>query len=72
MSNREKCIAILDSLDENQLANIANMLQAAFDAICEAADDSFCHKLYEDYQASPDKGQFISLNEAAQALNVKL
>lgn len=72
MSNREKCIAILDRLDESQLANIANMLQAAFDAISEAADDSFCHKLYEEYQASPDKEQFTTLDEAAQILGVNL
>ena len=39
-SNREKCIAILDSFNEHQLANIANMLQAALDAVSEAADDT--------------------------------
>jgi len=48
------------------------MLQAAFDAISEAADDSFCHKLYEEYQASPDKEQFTTLDEAAQMLGVNL
>ena len=45
MSNREKCIAILDSFSEGQLANIAAMLQAAKDAISEAADDAFCNAL---------------------------
>lgn len=35
MNNREKCIAILDSFNEHQLANIANMLQAALDAVSE-------------------------------------
>lgn len=61
MSNREKCIAILDSFNEHQLANIATMLQAALDAVSEAADDAFCNKLADDYQADPDKGQFIGL-----------
>ena len=38
MSNKERCIAILDKFTETQLANIAAMLQAAHDAI----NDAFC------------------------------
>lgn len=72
MSNREKCIAILDSFNEHQLANIANMLQAALDAVSEATDDAFCNKLADDYQTDPDKGHFISLAEAAKILGVEL
>lgn len=72
MSNREKCIAILDSFTEMQLANIANILQAAKDAIMEAADDAFCSALYEEYKADPDKGQAVSIEEAAAALGVVL
>ena len=48
------------------------MLQAALDAVSEAADDTFCNKLYDDYQADPDKGQFVSLTEAAKLLGVEL
>ena len=72
MSNREKCIAILDSFTEVQLANIANLLQAAKDAIAEATDDAFCNALYEKYKADPDKGQAVSLEDAAKALGVVL
>ena len=72
MSNREKCIAILDSFTEVQLANIANLLQAAKDAIAEATDDAFCNALYEKYKADPDKGQAISLEDAAKTLGVVL
>lgn len=72
MSNREKCIAILDSFTEMQLANIATMLQAAKDAIAEAADDAFCKALYDDYTADPDKGQVVTLDDAAKALGVVL
>ncbi len=61
MSNREKCIAILDSFNDGQFANIAAMLQAAKDAISEAADDAFCTSLYREYKADPDKGQPVSL-----------
>lgn len=68
MSNKERCIAILDTFTETQLANIAAMLQAAHDAI----DDAFCAALYENYQNGPDKGDFVSIEEAAAALGVEL
>lgn len=68
MSNKERCIAILDSFSEAQLANIAVMLQAAQ----EAVDDAFCEALYESYQNDPDKGDAISLEDAAAELGVKL
>lgn len=42
MSNKERCIAILDTFTESQLANIAVMLQAAQ----EAVEDAFCVALY--------------------------
>ena len=68
MSNREKCIEILDSFDEAQLANFAAMLQAAADAI----DDAYCPALYAEYEADPDKGEAVSLDEAARMLGVSL
>lgn len=72
MSNREKCIDILNSFSEGQLANIAAMLQAARDAISEAADDAFCNALYEEYKADPDRGQAVSLEDVAKELGVSL
>lgn len=68
MSNKERCIAILDTFTETQLANIAAMLQAAHDAV----DDAFCAALYENYQNDPDKGECISIEEAAAVLGVEL
>ena len=72
MSNREKCISILDSFTESQLENIAVMLQAARTAISEAMDDAYCKSLYEAYEADPDKGQPISLEDAAKLMGVSL
>lgn len=72
MSNREKCIAILNKLPEDQLANIAAILEAAKKAIDEAADDAFCESLYKQYEADPAKGETISLEDAAQQLGVDL
>lgn len=68
MSNKERCIAILDMFTESQLANIAAMLQAAQ----EAVDDAFCAALYDSYQNDPDKGRFTSLEDAADALGIEL
>ena len=72
MSNKEKCIAILNEMAEDQLANIATILEAAKRAIDEAADDAFCESLYKQYEADPDKGEAISIEEAARQLGVDL
>ena len=72
MSNKEKCIAILNEMAEGQLANIATILEAAKSAIDEAADDAFCESLYKQYEADPDKGEAISIEEAARQLGVDL
>ena len=72
MSNREKCIAILDSFTDTQLINIVAILQAARDAVSEAADDAFCEALYREYEADPDRGNPVSLEEAARLLGVSL
>lgn len=72
MSNRDKCIAILDSFSDSQLANIVSMLQAAKDAITDAADDAFCNALLRDYEANPDRGQAVSIEDAARMLGVSL
>lgn len=37
-----------------------------------AQDDAFCAALYEAYQNAPDKGEFISVEDAAAALGVEL
>ncbi len=41
---------------------------------CESveSDDAFCLRLFEEYKADPDKGETISLEEAAQQLGVTL
>jgi len=57
---------------EEQLANIATILEAAKRAIDEAADDAFCESLYKQYEADPDKGEAISIEEAARQLGVDL
>lgn len=72
MSNKEKCLTLLDSFTDGQLGNIAAMLEAARAAIEDAADEAFCRALYKEYEADPDKGQPVSIEEAARQLGVVL
>lgn len=72
MSNREKCISILDSFTEGQLANIAALLEATRSAIDEAADDAFCASLRREYEADPDKGESMSEEELCRSLGIAL
>lgn len=72
MSNKEKCLSLLDGFTDGQLANIAAMLEAAKSAIDDAADDAFCRALCQEYEADPDKGQPIPIEEAARQLGVSL
>jgi hypothetical protein len=72
MSNREKCHVIIDSFPEEQLANIAALLTSVKALADETADDAFCSRLYADYQANPDKGEPVSVEDFAQGLGITL
>lgn len=72
MSNKEKCLSLLDGFTDGQLASIAAMLEAAKAAIDDAADDAFCRALCQEYEADPDKGQPIPIEDAARQLGVSL
>lgn len=72
MSNKEKCLSLLDSFTDGQLASIAAMLEAAKSAMDDAADDAFCRALCQEYEADPDKGQPIPIEEVARQLGVSL
>ena len=50
----------------------ARTTRAAETADERAADDAFCIALCEAYDADPDKGEAISIEEAARQLNVTL
>ncbi len=84
MSDREKCIAIfenfLENLSEDQMSFAAERLQFTLNEFAERAareeaeDDAFCEKLLQDYLKDPDpeKGQTVSLEEAAKVLGISL
>ena len=73
MSDRERCHAMIDSFTEEQLSAIAAMLASArLLAADELADDAFCQRLYEEYEAEADNGERISIEDLAKELGISL
>lgn len=72
MSNREKCISILDGFSEVQLLSVATILENIKHCMEEAEDDAFCEGLYQSYLADPDKGDAIPIEEFAKELGIEL
>ncbi len=61
MSNREKIIALLDSIPEYKIGYVLAYIQGL--AADEEADDAFCQQLYERYQNDPEKDESFTLEE---------
>ena len=70
MSMREKCIELLGTVPEFKLGYVLAYLQGL--TADESDDSAFCESLYQEYQADPDKGQGISIEEAARLFGVTL
>lgn len=63
MSNREKVIALLDSVPEYKMGYVLAYVQGI--TADEEADDLFCERMLENYENDPDpeKGKGYSLDE---------
>ena len=72
MSNREKCYDIINSFSDEQLTNIIEMLISTKTLAEESADNAYCLRLYNDYQADNDKGEPIDVVSFAQSLGIAL
>lgn len=72
MSNKERCILLLDSFTDAQLANIAVMLESAKSMADDAADDAYCKQLYADYLRHSEKDDGMSLADFAKQCGVVL
>lgn len=72
MSNRDKCISILETFNEAQLANAAAMLEAMRKTIDDLEDEIFCEKMVEDYERDPDKGDPMPIEDFAKQLGIQL
>ena len=42
------------------------------DSANDVADDTFCEALYNDYQAEPEKGKVLCIEDAARMLGIVL
>ncbi len=72
MSNRERCDAMLDTFTDAQLVNVAAMLQAMRQTIDDLEDEAFCEKMVQDYEADPDKGDPMPIEDFAKQLGITL
>ena len=63
MSNKEKVVALLDSIPDYKMGYILAYIQGI--TADEEADDFFCQKMVEDYEndPDPDKDQEYTLEE---------
>ena len=68
MSNKELAIQLINNLSEYKLGYVVAYLQGI--NADETADDEYCERLLENYEASEDKGDFVSLEEAAKMCGV--
>lgn len=41
-------------------------------AAVEAEDEAFCEKMYQDYLNDPDRGEFVSFEEALKECGISL
>lgn len=72
MSNRERCVAILDTFTDAQLVNVAAMLQAMRQTIDDLEDEAFCERMVREYEEDPDKGDPMAIEDFAKQLGIQL
>lgn len=64
MSNRERVIALLDSVPDYKIGYVLAYVQGL--AADEAAEDAFCEGLFRAYENDPEKDVAFSLEECKQ------
>ena len=68
MSEREQAAALLNAVPEYKMAYVIGYLQGL--VADEAADDAFCMKMYQDYLNDPERGDFVSFEDALKECGV--
>ena len=68
MSEREQAAALLDAVPDYKMAYVIGYLQGL--VADEAADDAFCMKMYQDYLNDPERGDFVSFEDALKECGV--
>ncbi len=70
MSEREIAQRLLEDVPQYKLGYVIAYLQGI--TADEAEDDLFCQKLVEEYEASDDKGDLVTLEETAKLCGINL
>ncbi|MBQ9535231.1 MAG: hypothetical protein IJU78_05270 [Clostridia bacterium] len=68
MSNRELCEKLLSNVPEYKIGYVLAYLQGL--TADEEADDAFCAQLYQEYMNAPERGEFVSLEDALKECRV--
>lgn len=70
MSNKEKIIALLDSVPEYKIGYVLAYVQGI--TAEESADDAFCEQLRKQYENDPDRGETMTEEELCRELGIAL
>lgn len=68
MSEKERATALLELVPEYKMGYVIAYLQGL--TADEAADDAFCEELYQNYLRDPERGHFVSFEEALKECGV--
>lgn len=68
MSDKERVAALLDYVPPYKMGYVLAYLQGL--VADEEADDAFCENMYQKYLNDPDRGDFVSLDDAVKELGV--
>ena len=73
MSDREKCVKLLDTVSDRKVGYVLAFIQGIV-ADEEAEDDAFCEGLYQSHLNDPDpeSSETVTLEELAADLGIKL
>lgn len=65
MSERAALVSMIDTLSDAQVSFVAAYIRGLK---AEAEDDAFCERLAAEYDASPDKGDPVPLDDFVKSL----
>ena len=72
MSNKERCLELVNKLTDAQANHVVVMLEAMLRALEEAEENAYCESLLKEYESDPDKGDCMDINTFAKELGVSL
>ena len=68
MSDKERVTALLEYVPSYKMGYLLAYVQGL--VADEEADDAFCESMYQKYLNDPDRGDFVSLDDAVKELGL--